>query len=493
MDYIAQLKETFSADSLDVDERMKHLEISLVIQASQMPPYDQLFRLIDQFPKRDTVTLFFTDDSDRFTVTTAHLCSSEQYADYVSQLTENETVHVMVTVDKQFEGNKLSVYCYRQFADDLLALSIPELLAAFAELYQGNQHLYFEVLDTDLFFQTGTMVFSSSEHTIAWTLENRQERLDLCQSASCFYHQITFPLLPEDFKAEVDFEGNPLTDLFSRLSTILSLAYLSSTSSICNGQLSVQITGQKNLEDILPLTSIKHNPCLYSIYYWIFNDGNAVDKALLARNSISSHCRSTNIAQLDGKTLSSIQANYNLYLKKNVEKYIDLTNAMAGFICDTVDRISDCLAQLFNHFKTNLIAFLSFLFTTVLANVFEKGSSEHILTEDIVYILYIVLGGSFVYFIVSIGEVIGQKQRIVKQYNDLVAHYQNTLSQDDIDAITNNGACITQAQQTLKKGILWRSVLWLLFILFAFVMIDLGGDQPHIIEHAFSFLKQLFG
>lgn len=492
MDYIAQLKEVFSVSSADVDERMKQVVIKFNILPSQVPTYDKLCELIGFFPKRDTIKIFFLDDSTSLTIGSPNLRSSEEYAKYVSGLFESDPVRVTITIDKQLEKEKFSLYCYQKFTDDLLSLTTPELLEAFTDLYTEANHLYFEVFDSEIFFQTGTMAFSSSEHTIDWKLSDRQEKLDLCQTVACFYHQATFPLLPEDFKIEIDFESNPLTSVFSKVCTILSLAYLSTTSSIHSNHIWMQITGQRNLDYKIDLSSINPNLELYRIYHWIFTDGNAVDKALLARNSISAHCKFTDIASLDGKTLSSIQANYNLYLKNNVAQYIDLTNAMANFICESINGISDCLSQLFGHFKTNLLAVLSFIFTVVLANIVSGQPLENIFTYDIVMILFAVMGGSLCYFFISLSEASIKKKRIIKQYKNLIANYENTLSKDDIATITNNGRNLKDAQTTLRRGMIVWSVVWVCFIIASFVLIDCVGDGPHFIDGAINWIKQLF-
>lgn len=492
MDYIAKIKNAFSVSSATIDERIKQVIIKFKILPSQMLTYSKLCELIVSFPKRDTIKFFFTDDSTSLSIGSPNLRSVDEYTNYVSSLFENDPIRVVVTIDKQIGNENLSIYCYQRFAADLLELTIPEILDAFSDLYTGINHLYFEVFDSEIFFRTGTMAFSSAEHTIDWKLSDRQSKLDIFQATSSFYHQSTYPLLPEDFKIEVDFDNNPLTLIFSRICTILSLAYLSTTSSIQNNQLYIQITGQRNLDYTFDLSSINPNPELYNIYYWIFTDGNTVDKSLLARNSISAHCKFTDISNLDGKTFSSIQANYNLYLKNNVAQYIDLTNAMASFICESVNNISDCLSQLFGHFKTNLLAVLSFIFTVFLANIVSDQPLENIFTYDIVMVLFAVLGGSLCYYFISLSEVIIKKQRITKQYNNLVSHYKNILSEDDIAIITNEDRNLTEAQTLLKRGMILWSVVWICFICFSFILIDYVGEGPHLINAAVSWVKQIF-
>lgn len=489
MDYLTHIQQTFRCSSMDIDERMKYVDIRLSVYPSDLPSYEDLCDLISSFPSRDALTFSINDDAgSSIRIASNAACTQDCYADFRSGLYKDDPVYVTIEINKQVDQNQMSIYCYQKFCADLLSLTPSEVLLAFTGLYSEATHLYFEVFDEDIFFRTGTMAFSSANHRISWELSDRKSMLDKCRDASCFFHQTIYPVLPEDFNIEVDFAGNPLTPLFSQISTALSLAYLATTSSIVNDELRIQITGQRSIDYSTPMTKIKPNAELYKIYHWIFTDGNIVDKALLSRNSISAHCKFTEISNLDGKTFASIQANYNLYLKDNVSKYIELTNAMAGFIQESTNNVSDCISELLTHFKSNLIAIVSFIFTATLANIVSDQPLDNIFTYDITIIMYLVFAGSLVYYIISILEVNNKKKRICKQYDDIVAHYEKILSEDEIQQITNNGQSLTTAQNSLKCGMIGWSITWVLFILAAFIVIDFIGDGPHIIENTLSML-----
>lgn len=489
MDYLTHIKQTFCCSSMNIDERMKQVNIRLSIYPTDLPSYKDLCALILSFPSRDTLTFSISDDSgSSIRIESNAGCTQDCYADFRSGLYKYDPVYVTIEINKRVDQNQMSIYCYQKFCADLLSLSPSEVLLAFTSLYSEATHLYFEVFDEDIFFKTGTMVFSSVNHSVSWELSNRKSVLDVCRNASCFYHQTIFPLLPEDFKIEVDFAGNPLTCLFSQMCTTLSMAYLATTSSIVNDELRIQITGQRSIDFSTSLTKIKPNAELYIIYHWIFTDGNAVDKALLARNSISAHCKFTEISSLDGKTFASIQANYNLYLKDNVSKYIELTNAMAGFIQESTNNVSDCISDLLGRLKSNLLAVVSFIFTATLANIVSDQPLDNIFTYDITIIMYLVFIGSLVYYVISILEVHDKKKRMCKQYDDIVVHYEKVLSKEEIQQITDNGQPFIQAQSNLKHGMICWSVTWVLLILTAFTVIDFIGEGPHIISTIFSWI-----
>lgn len=493
MNYLNCIEQTFHCSSMDITERMKHVNIKFSISPLSLPSYEDLYTFIALFPSRDALVISMNDDADNsLRIMSTPTYPRDRYTDFQNDLYKDDPVYVTIEINKQINDNQMSIYCFHEFCTDLLNLPFPDILAAFTALFSESTHLYFEVFDEDIFFKTSTIVVSSPNQNIIHGLPDRKIILDKCRTTSNFYHQTIYSLLPEDFNIEVDYAGNPLTPLFSRLNTVLSLAYLATTSSIVNNDLRIQITGQRSVDYLIPLEKVKPNTELFKIYHWIFTDGNSVDKALLARNSISAHCKFTEISNLDGKTFASIQANYGLYLKDNVSKYIELTNAMAGFIQDSTNSVSDCISELLSHLKSNLIAVVSFIFTATLANIVSDQPLDNIFTYDITIIMYFVFVGSLVYYVISILEVNTKKKRMCKQYTDLVNHYEKVLSKEDIQQITDNGQPLAKAQDSLKRGIIIWSIAWIFLVATAFIIVDYISDGPHIIKQFLSALDNLF-
>lgn len=493
MNYLERITQLFHCSSMDIAERMKHANIKFSTYPSCLPSYEDLYTLISSFPSRDVLAISMNDDAENsLRITSTPTYSRDRYTDFQTNLYKDDLVYVTIEINKQINDNQMSIYCFHEFCADLLSLPCSDVLIAFSALFSESTHIYFEVFDEDVFFKTDTIVVSSPNHNIIRGLPDRKIILNKCRATSTFYHQTIYPLLPEDFNIVIDYAGNPLTELFSRLTTALSLAYLATTSSIVNNELRIQITGQRSVDYLIPLEKVQPNTELYKIYHWIFTDGNSVDKALLARNSISAHCKFAEISNLDGKTFASIQANYSLYLKDNVSKYIELTNAMAGFIHDSTNNVSGCMSELLSHLKSNLIAVLSFIFTATLANIVSDQPLDNIFTYDITIIMYFVFVGSLVYYVISILEVHNKKKRMCKQYNDIVNHYEKVLSREDIQQITDNGQPFTEAKNSLKRGMIIWSITWIILIMTAFTIVDFIGEGPHIIEKTLSMLDKLF-
>lgn len=70
---------------------------------------------------------------------------------------------------------------------------------------------------------------------------------------------------------------------------------------------------------------------------------------------------------MDGKTFSSIQSNFNLYQKDNVDRYLSLKNEVGKSVTEIIEKTSELTFDIPNGMKNNILAVFSFLFTVILA------------------------------------------------------------------------------------------------------------------------------
>jgi hypothetical protein len=150
------------------------------------------------------------------------------------------------------------------------------------------------------------------------------------------------------------------------LPRLLSLTYVATASSFVENNLSIQINGQRTVSYELPLNRVKEDEKWQNIYTWIYTDGNSTDKSIIAHNVISLHCHFKDILSLDGSVFEAIKTNYNLYLRDNVDKYLDMKRNLSIFIRDVVSQVGDYAVSILGKFKNNLLALFGFLFTVVL-------------------------------------------------------------------------------------------------------------------------------
>lgn len=490
MNLIKEFSSIFQTEQFSISERVKVLELKIDIDKKNIPNFSDIISLGHQIANRDKCIIEFNtiiEDHLKLVLTDP---DEVAFDSFISSLNDYEdSISIALTIEKTIIENSFSVYCFEQFSKDLLSKSIVEIMNLFGTLLNGIEYLVFEVFDSEVLFTTQTLFFvNKSNHNIITTDINRSDRISECKDISYFYNNLNVNLLPEDFKIVTSFTNNPYEEIFGKLVSILSLVYISTMATIENNVLKAQISGQRNVEFSYELNSnIISNPILFKIYSWIYNGGNLVDKALIARNILSLHCRYTNLINTDEKTYASIQSNFNLYLKDNVNQYLELKNKVSEYICSVTTQVGDNALSLFGNFKTNLLTLLTFLFSVIIINIVSDKPLDNIFTKDITFILELILLGSIIYLIISISETKYKLKKIKSGYQILKQSYTEILSDQDLEDIFREDKAITDAIKEVKSGTRLYMILWIGFIFISLVLLEFISTNPPI----FNFIKYI--
>lgn len=461
-------------------ERRKVYEASFVFSIEQAPQYQEWMAIIQGIPQRDEIKIFL-ESEDEESCTIVRGSGETEYISFIQMVPEDDEISVKVEIQKGVEDSRFSIYDFNKFTEDILCMPLDEVMKAFALLLRETEkHIIFEMFDVEDTFNTKTMFFLPAGSAMAMSGFDRIQRLQECRETSYFYNQETYELLPDDFKIESSYEGNPLEELFSKLEAILSICYLASNATVQDAGVKLQIIGQRSIEYAYRFSDIFGNPMLYKIYDWIHSGGNSMDKAIIARNIICLHCKYEPPLNVDERVLASIQSNYNLYLKDNVTQYLELKNKMAGFISDTVSRTGEYATELLDRFKTNLIAVFGFLFTVILADVVSDQPLDNIFTRDITLILELILAGSLVYLFICYKQSQYQMKKVYESYNSLKKSYGGILAQEDIDECFRNDEILSEMKKSVKKSERTYLVLWICFLLILLVIIENISEAPII-------------
>lgn len=414
----------------------------------------------------------------------------EEYAEFLKGLESDETVEVSLTIDKKIVNGYLSIYCFEKFAEDINSLPIDKALNVFSGfMKEAGNVMVFELFDCRDIFYTKTMFFlAAGSRTLSSTFD-RTKRLSECRENAYFYNQDNYELLPDDFKIEVGYEGNPLGELFLKLETILASCLLASNSFIQDGNLKLQIMGQRSVEYNDALENIQGNNNLYKIYDWMYSGGNIIDKAIIARNIICLHCKYEVLLNIGSEVMSSIQTNYNLYLKDNVTQYLELKNKVAEFISDIVSRTGEYATEMLDKFKANLLAIFGFLFSVILANIVSDQPLDNIFTRDITIISEIVLGASFVYLFISYFQSKYELQKVYDSYDKLKDSYREVLTEEDIRECFQNDTIKTEMEEEINKSIRRYLVVWGVFLVILLIAVEYMSNAPVILPR----IKLLWG
>lgn len=338
--------------------------------------------------------------------------------------------------------------------------------------------LVFDVYSPIAMFATKTMFFVPCENRTINTDFNRIQRIQDCKEVSYFYNFDIYEILPDDFKITIDYENNPLTELFQKIMVLLSISFIATSSSINGNQLKGVISGQRTTEYCCEISQLQNNNVLYSIYNWIYTGGSQIDKAIIARNVISLHCRYVSITEIDEKVTASIQSNYNLYLKENVKDYLELKNKVAEFISDTVSKTGEYATGLLDKFKTNIIAIFGFLFTVILANIVSSQPLDKLFTREITILVECVLFGSLIYLLICYFQSRYEIKKVYDSYELLKLNYKDILTEDDLEEIFCNDEILAEMKKTIRRSEKIYLSIWIAFLIGAFAVVEIVSISP---------------
>lgn len=464
-----------------ISERMKILEVSALCKGGQLPAESEIVSMLSLFPHQDKVKITMRNVLDSYLVITSYSMDPIKRNTFWEELEEDDDIEISISIEKTISNNTLSIYSFDSFVEELRKLDILELLHSFGVLLNNRENLIFNVYDSNISLSTKSMLFRNEGQSITIADFERLERVELCKQASCFYNITEYPLLPEDFSLVVDYGENPFKDIFNQLKCLLSIVYLSTTAVIRNNDLQVQITGQRNISYKYDVLNTQfYNEELYKIYSWIFIGGNAVDKAIIARNIISLHCKYTDLLSTDEKTFASIQTNYGLYQKENVSQYIDLKNKLSEFILEITNETSSIVIGMAEKIKNNLLGIFSFIFSVIIINSVSSNPLDSIFTKDITFLVEAILAGSVVYMVFSIQEVNYAIKKLKTGYNSLKENYSEILDDVDKQNIFNDDNVIEENISEVNKKKKVYIFVWLIMITLGFIAIENISNYPII-------------
>lgn len=460
-----------------VSERMKVYEASFKFAIDNAPEYKYFLNIIQEVPQRDKIKIILEDDTER----TCDILTvdEEGYKEFINHTLLDAIIDVRIRIDKRVSENHFSIYAFDEFVKDILSLSIEEVMIAFSALLkQSSNFIVFDVYSPATMFATKTMFFVPSGNGMIDTDFKRTQRMETCKEVSYFYNFDIYEVLPDDFKITINYKNNPLTELFQKITVLLSISFIATSSAMRDGQLKGIINGQRTMEYYCDISRLSYNKNLYSIYDWIYTDGNPIDKALIARNVISLHCKYVSITEIDEKVIASIKSNYNLYLQENVKEYLELKNKVAEFICDTVSKTGEYATALLDKFKTNIIAIFGFLFTMVLANIVSNQPLDNLFTKEITILVECVLVGSFVYLLICYFQSRYEIKKAYNSYERLKLNYNDILTEDDLMKIFGNDEMLKEMKKVINKSEKIYLGIWIIFLIGAFVVVENVSTSP---------------
>lgn len=467
------VNKVFSDVDIVVKERLDTVETCFNVIFDKLPSIETFNRIIENVPKRDSLKIILMNDSDDLMTITNDCIDTAKYSEFVEGMQNGDNIKISIQIDKTVKNNKFSIYSYETFSDDLISRPVSEIMRWFSSHLSAQESLIFEVFDYDISLSTRTIAFMSSKAATFIPSVNRISRLEDCKSNSSFYNMNLFELIPDDFIIQGVIQNDlRLQPLFNKIATILSIAYVSSSSSFTTDMIHVQINGQRTINYEIPIDSICGDEKWQNIYTWIYTDGNSTDKTLIVHNVITLYCKYESILYLDDTVFEAIKTNYNLYLRNNVDQYLNLKRDIAKFIKDTVGQVGEYAISILTKFKNNLLAIFGFLFTVVLTRIGNAQKWEDIFTRETIYVIEIFVIGSFIYLIICIFETLFKIKKSQYAYFCIKDNYKGVLSEAEITEAFDNDKLLKETKKSVINGIAIWSIIWGIILISAVLIIE---------------------
>lgn len=208
--------------------------------------------------------------------------------------------------------------------------------------------------------------------------------------------QISLPLgaaCPLDFCFLEFPKSQKIKNVFDEIFKFLFLGYVCDRFDVDeNGLISYEVQGYKLVkEDLVPLNDfyIEHNHAR-KIFEWTYCEGGVSDKLGLLRNVISLESGDKGRLCTDGRLWAAVRSNYEIYLKKNVQQYIEVKNKVADLVFDYAERFSEYSRQFVSAFQGAAILLLTSLISLFFINGIGAVGIEGFFTLESFMLLFCV-------------------------------------------------------------------------------------------------------
>lgn len=484
MNPINELIKLFEIEKQLVNDNLMNVDITKRIEFNQLPTYEEISNIISKFNIRDDVQIYLKDESEDSITISRDSNNNENYNSFIKNNQQLEgNIDIKINIKKDINSNKISIYNIEKFFNNFNEYSLLDNLIFFNTRFKYDSNIIFVNYDNECIFNTNSIMMINNDNDMTIVQENRKETIEKCNSVSNFANNMEFELIPEDFSIISTNMNNEFIERLQRFKILFSLIYIADYSCIDEENLKIKLNGFRNRDYIIKLNEFKYNKKydeFYKIYRWVFQDANEYDKITLTRNVIGMYCKYSHILDIDEKTFLAIKSNYNIYLKENVDKYIELKNKLTEFVINTSNQMNDIIGNFIGNFEKNIVAFVTFILGTIIANIVSDSPLDNILTKDIVSIIIAILIGSVGYLGITIIATYYRFLHYKRNYEDLKESYGEILNEQDINIIFKNDKEYIYNKNNIKNISIIFSVLWILIIFIAFIIIIMNSNSDYI-------------
>jgi hypothetical protein len=449
-----------------LDSFKKYSNIEVIEKEENFESYTLSFKLskvekdlewydLDEFSSllntRDRATLNISvNEGDPFSFTL-----NDNHQDYLPILgslnriiDEESIIAIEYKVSKKKVDSTVSIYNLGSFYTFLSTAKFMHLIHHFHKHISISSFNKFEIQfdkNEKVYFQSPIMIIGTRRKLIGTNVVPNQELREkilnnrlLNTNPQLF---AKFKFIPNDFHdlRTVNDDSNEILSILNKFKIVYAASFLSNISNIDNdNKIILGIIGHKYIESTADFNNLDNSQAqsFYSIYEWTFESSDVHDKLDLARNMITRYfIFFENKWMLPHDTLSSIQSAHAIYLKENVEKYIETKNKVAEITTELSLKSKDVAQHFISSFKNNNLTLLTYFISIFIFNSLSDNSDKKIFSLEKYYLSMFFLFISCVYLLITRVQIYKDIKLNIRYFYSMKRIYRDIFDNKELNTL----------------------------------------------------------
>jgi len=377
----------------------------------------------------------------------------------------DNTYLIRIEISKKIIENRLSIYSSNTFVTWLKSFQkLENCFNRFSKLMMIQGQIQFELLD-DKHISLATSKFTffkQAECPVSW---NKNKLLEQ-RKDYCFVSGKQIPdIIPEDFYLLERSDDEKLNILFDKLCLFSTLTFITDITEIKDNSIYYKLYGYKTIKNDFTFEDldIDNLQALFKIYQWIYHDDNhssISDKLGIARNLLTLHLENNNLNSIKGDVYAAIKSNFDIYLKENVQRYLEVKNQVSAFIHDMSIKAESHAESFVETMKNTLLVFISYFLSIIIVTAIDKGKFVNVFTFEVTVITMVILTIAWFYRKNTINDINAKTKRFNEKYINFKERYSDIIEPDNFDSLFNEDKDHNSDVEYIKNTVKKYDPLW---------------------------------
>lgn len=397
-----------------------------------------------QISLRDRISLTFGFDEDSRSITEFSEASHARVNELFELNDEDDTCRMSVEliVHKTVQNQRLSLYAPALLGAYLENTPTLQVLKVLAGRMDGA--LTFECMAPITTASSSSISFQCAADTRANTgdqqqVMNRKSVFEIFQD-NCFSRTLPGIFVPQDFNLTTATGVIGIDNFFQKARTLVSAIFIASSAELDDkDHLEYRICGYKTIAGTGSLADLAEaSDMLYKMVSWAYGDGGNADKIGLARNVLSLYITGLQDLSNHPEILHAIHSNYQIYLKENVESYLEVKGKITDILVDAVKKTHDLVDSFIDSLKNGIFVLLTFVLTVVVVNGLKDTSTSAIFSSTYIWVVVILCLLMSIWVFSARSSSLSQFDRAFDSIEELLKrNYHGVLQLAEVDNALN--------------------------------------------------------